>query len=97
MSGMACFIIGLWWYSVHYFILYLHSSRRRSILLIDTYRAQGHLNAENFVVMSVGKYIRIDGHLSIVHLSIVYIFSYICIHIVYVSVCKYIRIDGRCS
>ena len=94
---MACFIIGLWWYSVHYFILYLHSSRRRPILLIDTYRAQGHLNAENFVVMSVGKYIRIDGHLSIVHLSIVYIFSYICIHIVCVSVCKYIRIDGRCS
>ena len=94
---MACFIIGLWWYSVHYSILHLHSSRRRSILLIDTYRAQGHLNAENFVVMSVGKYIRIDGHLSIVHLSIVYIFSYICIHIVYVSVCKYIRIDGRCS
>lgn len=93
---MACFIIGLWWYSVHYFILYLHSSRRRSIPLIDTYRAQGHLNAENFVVMSVGKYIRIDGHLSIVHLSIVYIFSYICIHIVY-RVCKYIRIDGRCS
>ena len=97
MSGMACFIIGLWWYSVHYSVLYLHSSRRSSILLIDTYRAQGHLNAENFVVMSVGKYIRIDGHLSIVHLSIVYIFSYICIHIVYVSVCKYIRIDGRCS
>jgi hypothetical protein len=96
MSGMACFIIGLWWYSVHYSVLYLHSSRRRSILLIDTYRAQGHLNAENFVVMSVGKYIRIDGHLSIVHLSIVYIFSYICIHIVYVSVCKYIRIDGHC-
>lgn len=94
---MACFIIGLWWYSVHYSIPYLHSSRRRPILLIDTYRAQGHLNAENFVVMSVGKYIRIDGHLSIVHLSIVYIFSYICIHIVYVSVCKYIRIDGRCS
>jgi len=94
---MACFIIGLWWYSVHYFILYLHSSRRRPILLIDTYRAQGHLNAENSVVMSVDKYIRIDGHLSIVHLSIVYIFSYICIHIVYVSVCKYIRIDGRCS
>ena len=94
---MACLIIGLWWYSVHYFILYLHSSRRRPILLIDTYRAQGHLNAENFVVMSVGKYIRIDGHLSIVHLSIVYIFSYICIHIVFVSVCKYIRIDGRCS
>ena len=94
---MAVFFIGLWWYSVHYSILYLHSSRRRSILLIDTYRAQGHLNAENFVVMSVGKYIRIDGHLSIVHLSIVYIFSYICIHIVYVSVCKYIRIDGRCS
>ena len=94
---MACFIIGLWWYSVHYSILYLHSSRRRPILLIDTYRAQGHLNAENLVVMSVGKYIRIDGHLSIVHLSIVYIFSYICIHIVYVSVCKYIRIDGRCS
>jgi len=57
--------------------------------LIDTYRAQGHLNAENFVVMSVGKYIRIDGHLSIVHLSIVYIFSYICIHIVYILVCKY--------
>ena len=94
---MACFIIGLWWYSVHYFILYLHSSRRRPILLIDTYRAQGHLNAENFVVMSVGKYIRIDGHLSIVHLSIVYIFSYICIHMVYILVCKYIRIDGRCS
>ena len=94
---MACFIIGLWWYSVHYSILYLHSSRRRSILLIDTYRAQGHLNAENFVVMSVGKYIRIDGHLSIVHLSIVYIFSYICIHMVYILVCKYIRIDGRCS
>ena len=94
---MAVFFIGLWWYSVHYSILYLHSSRRRSILLIDTYRAQGHLNAENFVVMSVGKYIRIDGHLSIVHLSIVYIFSYMCIHIVYVSVCKYIRIDGRCS
>ena len=94
---MACFIIGLWWYSVHYFILYLHSSRRRPILLIDTYRAQGHLNAENFVVMSVGKYIRIDGHLSIVHLPIVYIFSYICIHIVYRLVCKYIRIDGRCS
>jgi len=65
--------------------------------LIDTYRAQGHLNAENSVVMSVDKYIRIDGHLSIVHLSIVYIFSYICIHIVYASVCKYIRIDGRCS
>ena len=82
---------------MHYSILYLHSSRRRSILLIDTCRAQGHLNAENLVVMSVGKYIRIDGHLSIVHLSIVYIFSYICIHIVYVSVCKYIRIDGRCS
>ena len=97
MSGMACFIIGLWWYSVHYSILYLHSSRRRPILLIDTYRAQGYLNAENFMVMSVGKYIRIDGPLSIVHLSIVYIFSYICIHIVYVSVCKYIRIDGRCS
>ena len=97
MWGMACFIIGLWWYSVHYFILYLHSSRRRPILLIDTYWAQGHLNAENLVVMSVGKYIRIDGHLSIVHLSIVYIFSYICIHIVYVSVCKYIRIDGRRS
>ena len=94
---MACFIIGLWWYSVHYFILYLHSSRRRPTLLIDTYRAQGHLSAENFVVMSVGKYIRIDGHLSIVHLSIVYIFSNMCIHIVYVSVCKYIRIDGRCS
>ena len=94
---MACFIIGLWWYSVHYFILYLHSSRRRSILLIDTYRAQGHLDAENFVVLSVGKYIRIDGHLSIVHLSIVYIFSYICIHMVYILVCKYIRIDGRCS
>ena len=94
---MACFIIGLWWYSIHYFILYLHSSRRRPILLIDTYRAQGHLNAENFVVMSVGKYIRIDGHLSIVHLSIVYIFSYICIHMVYILVCKYIRIDGRCS
>ena len=67
------------------------------MLLIDTYRAQGHLNAENFVVMSVGKYIRIDGHLSIVHLSIVYIFSYICIHMVYILVCKYIRIDGRCS
>jgi len=65
--------------------------------LIDTYRAQGHLNAENFVVMSVGKYIRIDGHLSIVHLPIVYIFSYICIHMVYILVCKYIRIDGRCS
>ena len=94
---MAVFFIGLWWHLVHYSILYLHSSRRRSILLIDTYRAQGHLNAENFVVMSVGKYIRIDGHLSIVHLSIVYIFSYICIHIVYILVCKYIRIDGRCS
>jgi hypothetical protein len=94
---MACFIIGLWWYSVHYFILHLHSSRQRFILLIDTYRAQGHLHAENSVVMSVGKYIRIDGHLSIVHLPIVYIFSYICIHIVFVSVCKYIRIDGRCS
>jgi len=65
--------------------------------LIDTYRAQGHLIAENFVVMSVGKYIRIDGHLSIVHLSIVYILSYICIHMVYILVCKYIRIDGRCS
>ena len=94
---MACFIIGLWWYSVHYFILYLHSSRRRPILLIDTYRAQEHLNAENLVVMSVGKYIRIDGHLSIVHLPIVYIFSYICIQMVYILVCKYIRIDGRCS
>ena len=46
--------------------------------MIDTYRAQEHLNAENFVVMSVGKYIRIDGHLSIVHLPIVYIFAYIC-------------------
>ena len=80
---MAVSSIGLWWYSVHYSILYLHSSRRRSILLIDTYRAQGHLNVENFVVISVGKYIRIDGHLSIVHLPIVYIFSYICVHIVY--------------
>ena len=46
--------------------------------MIDTYRAQGHLNAENSVVMSVDKYIRIDGHLSIVHLPIVYIFAYIC-------------------
>ena len=64
--------------------------------MIDTYRAQGHLNAENSVVMSVDKYIRIGGHLSIVYLSIVYIFPYICIHIVYVSVCKYIRIDGHC-
>ena len=78
---MACSIIGLWWYSVHYSVLYLHSSRRRPILLIDTYRAQGHLNAENFVVMSVGKYIRIDGHLSIVHLPIVYIYFPTYVHI----------------
>ena len=49
--------------------------------MIDTYRAQGHLNAENLVVMSVGKYIRIDGHLSIVHLSIVYIYLPTHVHI----------------
>ena len=84
-SEVAVFFIGLWWYSVHYSILYLHSSRRRSILLIDTYRAQGHLNAENcgYVCRQVYTYRWTFVYSTFVHS--IYIFLHMYSYSVYIS------------